>query len=157
AGVTSPARDKLAVVIVDRPEAVQTVVYFIAPGPRMDDPARVNYQLLNTLLGGSFTSRLNQNLREAHGYTYGARSGYAMGLRDGYFFAAAAVRADVTGAAVAEFLKEFKRLRGGDVSGTEAGKAAETLRTEVVHAFEGLGGVLQEAGGRVVAGLPFES
>ncbi len=152
-----PARDKLSVVIVDRPEAVQTVVYFIAPGPKMTDPGRVKYELLNTLLGGSFTSRLNQNLREAHGYTYGARSGYSMGVRDGYFSAAASVRADVTGAAVAEFLKEFKQLRGGDVSAAEAGKSAQTLRTNAVQSFEGLGGVLDEASDRLVAGLPFES
>jgi len=151
------ARQGLSLVIVDRPEAVQTVVYFIMPGPKATDPRRVDYRLLNTLLGGSFTSRLNQNLREQHGYTYGARSRFVMDPRTGYFVASSSIRADVTGAAIAEFLKEFKRLRDGDVSKEEAGKASETLRTDAVQAFEGMNGILGTASELVEAGLPFET
>jgi predicted Zn-dependent peptidase len=127
------------------------------PGPKAADSQRVVYRLLNTLLGGSFTSRLNQNLREQHGYTYGARSRFVMEPRAGYFVASSSIRADVTGAAIAEFLKEFKRLRDGDVSKEEAGKASETLRTDAVQTFEGLNGILGAAGELVVAGLPFDT
>ncbi len=152
-----PTRQGISLVIVDRPEAVQTVVYFIMPGPKADDPQRMTYRLLNTLLGGSFTSRLNQNLREQHGYTYGARSRYVMEPRAGYFVASSSIRADVTGAAIAEFLKEFKRLRDGDVSKEETGKASETLRTDAVQTFEGLNGILDTAGDLILANLPFET
>ena len=152
-----PTSTGLRVYVVDRPEAVQTVVRFLMPGPRFGDANRVQYNLLNTLLGGSFTSRLNMNLRENHGYTYGARSSFVMGRNVGFAVANSSVRADVTGEAVKEFLHEFKRMREGDVSAEEAGKARETLRTDVIQSFAGLGGVLGEAAGRVVAGVPFDT
>lgn len=152
-----PARDKLSVVIVDRPEAVQTVICFVMPGPKYADPRRVQYRLLNTVLGGAFTSRLVQNIREAHGYTYGVYSRFAMGLSAGYFVSASSVQAEVTGAAVGEFLNEFKRIRTGDVTPAEADKARKTMRTDVIQSFEGLGGVLNTAAGPVAAGLPFEA
>lgn len=148
---------ELKVVLVDRPDAVQTVIQFIMPGVKYTDQYRVQYRLLNTLFGGSFTSRLNMNLREEHGYTYGARSGFAMRPKLGYVTASSSVRADVTGESLKEFLSEFKRIRGGDISEDEAVKARETLRTDVIQSFAGLNGVLQEAIERAAAGMPFES
>ncbi|HLQ36268.1 MAG TPA: pitrilysin family protein, partial [Planctomycetota bacterium] len=150
--------EALRVVIVDRPEAVQTVIRFIAPGPRYGEPQRLRLQLLNTLLGGSFTSRLNQNLREHHGYAYGAGSSFSMAPYSGHFEAAASVKADVTGAALQEFLAEFARLThgdGGDVTPAEADKARATVRTEFVQTFGSLHGVLAAAGERTLNGLPF--
>ena len=152
-----PARDSLSVAIVDRPEAVQTVICFVMPGPKYADPRRVQYRLLNTVLGGAFTSRLVQNIREAHGYTYGVHSSFSMGPSAGYFVAASSVQAAVTGAAVAEFLNEFKRIGTGDVTTAEADKARKTLRTDVIQSFEGLSGVLSAASGPVSAGLPLET
>jgi predicted Zn-dependent peptidase len=151
------ASDRLRVVIVDRPEAVQTVVRFVMPAPRYADERRVPDRLISTILGGSFTSRLNQNLREDKGYTYGARAGYTLLPTLGYLTASSSVRADVTGPSVGEFLGEFKRLRAGDIADQEAVKARETLRTNVVQAFQGLSGILSSASERLVAGLPFES
>jgi len=118
-----PATEDFRVVLVDRPDAVQTVIRFVMPGPVYADPKRRQHQLLGTILGGSFTSRLNQNLREEHGYTYGAGCAYAMNPSVGYFTAASRVRADVTGASVGEFMEEFEGIRGGDISGEEARKA----------------------------------
>ncbi len=148
---------ELKVVIVDRPDAVQTVIQFIMPGPKYTDQYRVQYRLLNTLFGGSFTSRLNMNLREEHGYTYGARSGFVMRPQLGYVSASSNVRADVTGASLKEFLSEFKRIRGGDISEEETVKAREALRTDVIQSFAGLNGVLQEAIERTAAEMPFDS
>jgi zinc protease len=155
AGRMAPGGDRLRVFIVDRPEAVQTVIRFITPGPAYTTADRVQYRLLNTLLGGSFTSRLNMNLREIHGYTYGARSSFAMQPTLGYFTASSSVRADVTGESVKEFMNEFARLSRGDVSADEAVKARETLRADVIQAFAGLHGVLSEARERTIAGVPF--
>ncbi|MBC7834450.1 MAG: insulinase family protein [Phycisphaerales bacterium] len=155
AGSASGSAASMRIVVVDRPDAVQTVIRFIGPGPKFADAGRVNYRLLNTLLGGSFTSRLNQNLRERNGYTYGARSRFEMLPSMGYFTSGAAVRADATGAAVREFMAEFDRLRKGDVSGAEAGKARQTVRTDVVQSFAGLQGLLSVAGELVANRVPF--
>ncbi|HMN41130.1 MAG TPA: pitrilysin family protein [Phycisphaerales bacterium] len=154
-----PQASGLRVVLVDRPEAVQTVIRFMTPGPKAADPARVRYNVLNTILGGSFTSRLNQNLREEHGYTYGAGSRFVMSPMVGMFVARAAVKADTTGESLREFLKEFDRIRtkGGDISPAEAIKAAQTIRTETIQGLAGIHGPIGEMSSLLVAGLPFES
>jgi zinc protease len=68
-------------------------------------------EVLNTILGGSFTSRLNQNLREQHGYAYGASSNFDMRQAAGPFSAAASVQTDKTAEAVTEFFKELNGIR----------------------------------------------
>jgi zinc protease len=151
------AKASLQVFIVDRPSAVQTVIRFIGPGVKEADAHRVPYRLLNTILGGSFTSRLNQNLREQHGYTYGASSRFVMEPSIGYFTAGSSVRADVTGASLKEFLSELRKMHGGDITEKEAGKAAQTLRTGVIQSFEGLNGLLSAAADLKAAGLPVET
>ncbi len=145
------------VVLVDRPGATQTYIRFTAPGLPYADAARVPAQLLNVILGGSFTSRLNQNLREDKGYTYGARSRFRMLTGAGSFSATASVQAEVTGAALREFLNEFERIRAGDITDTEATKAGESLRNDTVSEFESLDGLLGAAEERLVHGLPYAS
>jgi predicted Zn-dependent peptidase len=120
----------------------------------------VRYQLLSTALGGSFTSRLNQNLREKNGFTYGAGSRYGMGVYEGSFIASASVKAAQTGAALKEFLREFDRLRAGptgDLSDDEATKVRETLRTDTIQTFSGLRGILAAAAELSLNGLPLET
>ncbi|HLO41265.1 MAG TPA: pitrilysin family protein [Phycisphaerales bacterium] len=148
-------RDGLHIAVVDRPGATQTYIRFVAPATAYADASRPQRRLLSTLLGGSFTSRLNQNLREDHGYTYGARSRYDMGLSGGTFTAGASVQAEVTGAAITEFMNEFNRLRGGDVTDLEAGKVRETVRNETVRSFQGLEGMLSAVVAPLTSGLPF--
>lgn len=153
-----PQNQALRVVLVDRPGAVQTVIRFFTPAPNYNDPTRETLSSLGTILGGSFTSRLNQNLREEKGYTYGASSRYVFNPQVGFFSAGASVRADVTGASLKEFLAEFKRLSGGDVSDKEAGKAASSRRADIVDSLSGLGGLLgldstMELYGRTLAGV----
>ncbi len=150
-----PANRAARMVIVDRPGAVQTVVRFTMPGPIYNDPNRIKLELFNTILGGSFTSRLNQNLREEHGYTYGARCGYSMNQKVGYFSATSSVRADVTGASISEFLNEFSAIRGGNVSVVEAGKARASQRMGMIQSFAGLGGILGTASTLVRNNRPF--
>ncbi|MBK7405849.1 MAG: insulinase family protein [Phycisphaerales bacterium] len=154
-GVAPAPAKPLRVVLVDRPGSTQTSIRFTAPGIAYDNASRVKVQLLNVILGGSFTSRLNQNLREDKGYTYGARSRFRMLNGAGSFSAAASVQAEVTGASLKEFLREFDRIRAGDISEAEATKAAETLRNDTISGFEGLGGLLGAAEDRLVHGLGF--
>ncbi|MFQ5424180.1 MAG: M16 family metallopeptidase [Phycisphaerae bacterium] len=155
--IDPPANRGLRVVLVDKPGSVQTVIRFYMPGPAYATPNRIPLRLFNTILGGSFTSRLNQNLREDKGYTYGARSGFVMEPSVGYFAASSNVQAKVTGPALAEFLKEFKRIRGGDISPEEAAKSRRSRRTSLIQSFQGLGGILSAATTFELNGLPFST
>ncbi|HWL92302.1 MAG TPA: pitrilysin family protein [Phycisphaerae bacterium] len=155
--VEPPPSGSSRLVVVDKPGSVQTVIRYYMPGPKADDADRVRYDLLNTILGGSFTSRLNQNLREDKGYTYGARSSFTMARRLGYMSAAADVQAEVTGAALREFVKELTGIRTANVSADEARKAAETNRMDIVQGFQGLSGLIATAQDLEKKGRPFES
>ena len=143
--------------IVDRPGAVQTVVNFVTPAPAYPHPGRTERSLLGTLLGGSFTSRLNSNLREDKGYTYGARCSFSAEPSAGWFNAGASVRADVTGASLREFFKEFEALRGGDVTPEEARKARSVARSRIVRSQASLGAILGAAARLLQNGEPFDA
>src|SRR5207245_3261525 len=84
-------------------------------------------QVLNTILGGSFTSRLNQNLRETHGYTYGAFSQFTAGRLAGPFVASASVVTAKTDSSLIDFLKELRRIRDEAVPDAELAKAKAYL------------------------------
>ena len=93
-------------------------------------------QVLNTILGGSFTSRLNQNLRETHGYTYGAGSGFATRRLPGPFSAQASVVTAKTDSSLIEFLKELRRIRDSVVPGDELAKAKSYIALGLPRDFE---------------------
>jgi predicted Zn-dependent peptidase len=147
--------DGPVVVIVDKPGAPQTAVRFIAPSPAYDSPNRLELNEIDTILGGSFTSRLNQNLREDKGYTYGAGSRFNLGPKVGYFVASAQVRTDVTGASIKEFLAEFDRIRKGDISSAEVAKATATIRADQVDSLSSIQGIVGAAMGLKDVGRPF--
>jgi len=96
--------------IIDKPGAPQSQIYIGGIGVARSTPDYFPLQVMNTLLGGSFTSRLNQNLREEHGYTYGAGSGFAMRLSAGPFQASSGVQTEVTAEALKEFFKEMNGI-----------------------------------------------
>jgi zinc protease len=97
--------------LVDKPGAAQSSIRVGRIAPGWKDPAYAAAEVMNTLLGGSFTSRLNDNLREQHGYTYGAGSRIQRFRVGGLFFAASDVQTDKTAPAVSEFFKELTRIR----------------------------------------------
>jgi predicted Zn-dependent peptidase len=99
------------VLLVDKPGAAQSEIRIGRVGaPRATDDYYA-LQVLNTILGGSFTSRLNQNLREDKGYTYGAGSYFGFWDRPGPFIASSAVQTDATEESLDEFFKEFDAIR----------------------------------------------
>jgi predicted Zn-dependent peptidase len=153
--VTDPGAGPLRLFVVDKPGAVQTVIRFLLPGANYQDPRRIRMEALGTILGGSFTSRLNQNLREAKGYTYGAGSGYVFEESLGYFVASASVRADVTGASIKEFLKELRGLRSGNVTANETEKARSIQRASAVEAMGSLQSMIGTAVALYLHGRPF--
>lgn len=97
---------------VNRNGAVQSVINITYPVDfQPGAPHAIQAQVMNTLLGGFFSSRLNANLREDKGYTYGVRSTLSSDRYVGYFNAGGSVRNEVTDSALVEFLKEMQRLR----------------------------------------------
>jgi predicted Zn-dependent peptidase len=99
------------VYLVDKPDAEQSQIRIGWVGVPRSTPDYFPLLVLNTVLGGSFTSRLNQNLREEHGYAYGASSFFDMRLSAGPFVAAAGVQTDKTAEAVREFFAELDGIR----------------------------------------------
>jgi predicted Zn-dependent peptidase len=97
--------------LVDKPDAEQSQIRIGWVGVPRSTPDYFPLLVLNTVLGGSFTSRLNQNLREEHGYAYGASSFFDMRLSAGPFVAAAGVQTDKTAEAVREFFAELEGIR----------------------------------------------
>lgn len=106
-----PKLEGLNVHLVDRPGSVQSNIVIAEPGPKRSDPNVPELNVLNSTLGGGFSGRLFQNLREQHGWTYGAYSAFDMRKLGGSFQATAETRNEVTQPAVAETLKEMERLR----------------------------------------------
>jgi predicted Zn-dependent peptidase len=96
--------------LVDKPGAAQSVIRIGRIGTSRSDAAYNDVVIMNTILGGSFASRLNTNLREVHGYSYGANSGFSFWPVAGPFSAASSVQTDVTGPALGEFFVEFKKM-----------------------------------------------
>lgn len=98
------------VILVDKPGAAQSEIRIGRIGvPRLTDDYYA-IEVMNTLLGGSFSSRLNQNLREQHGYSYGAGSRFDYRPLPGPFMALAAVQTAVTDKALTEFMKELNGI-----------------------------------------------
>ena len=145
----APQPAQRQIVLVDMPGAEQSQVRIGWVGVRRSAPDYFPLQVLNTILGGSFTSRLNQNLREAHGYSYGASSRFDMRLSAGPFFAGAGVQTDKTAEALREFFNELTAI-GKPIPADELAKAKaylsgslELRMDETRHVASWLGG--QEA------------
>jgi zinc protease len=104
------------ILLVDKPGAPQTALRIGMVGVPRANPDYVPIEVMNTGLGGLFSSRINMNLREKNGYTYGAGSVFQFRRGPGPFFTATSVRTDVTAPAVREIFNEFERMRATDVS-----------------------------------------
>lgn len=118
---------------VDRPGQAQTQLQVGKLGVLANDPARPERELAATVLGGAFTSRLNQNLREKHGYTYGASARVDAGRTYGYQMVGTAVRTDVTAEALRETFNELSSLK--TLSADELAKAKALNQTNLVAGF----------------------
>ncbi len=105
--------------LIDRPTAVQSEIRVGHIGVARSTEDYFALSVMNALLGGVFNSRINLNLRERHGYTYGARSLFAFRRQPGPFVVSAPVRNEVTRESVSEVLAELRRIRAGDVEERE--------------------------------------
>jgi predicted Zn-dependent peptidase len=139
--------------LVDKKEAAQSSLRLGRVGPAWPDPAYAANQVMNTLLGGSFTSRLNDNLREQHGYAYGARSGFRRNFTGGLFQVATDVQTDKTGPAVGEVFKELERILT-PAAADEVERARNYAALGYAGDFETTGQLAQRMVEAVVYGLP---
>ena len=105
-----PDRAVREIYLVDKPGAPQTQIRIGSVGVARSTPDYFPLQVMNTILGGSFASRLNMNLREKHGYTYGASSAFDMRAAAGPFQAAAGVQTDKTSESLKEFFNELNGI-----------------------------------------------
>lgn len=106
----SPSLSSTLVQVVDRPTAVQSSIIVGHAAIARNHPDFIPVMVMNTILGGYFGSRLNLNLREDKGYTYGAFSRVDARLQAGPWYASVEVRNDVTDLAIAEIIAEMQRL-----------------------------------------------
>lgn len=123
-----PRVDETAVFVVHRPGAVQSEIRIGDVGVARNHPDYFPLIVMNTILGGAFTSRLNMSLRERHGFTYGARSAFAFRRCPGPFTIQTAVATDVTARAVEEALREMAVLRDEGPTEEEVASARDYLR-----------------------------
>ena len=127
------------VVIVDKPGSPQSVLRIGEVGLQRNNPDYPQVAVMNEILGGLFSSRINLNLREAHGYTYGAFSAFAYRRGRGPFLVGSMVRTDVTAPAVHEVFNELDKMRATAPSAGEVDMAKESLERGLTAQFETTG------------------
>lgn len=150
----NPAAGEPRVILVDRPGASQSTVAVALPGLTRNDPDFEAMRVLNGILGGQFSSRLNLTLREKHAYTYGARSSFDTRRGVGPFTAGGAIVTDATEPAVKLLLEELARIAKEPVSAEELADAKTNLIDQLPGRFESAAataGTVAELG---IYGLP---
>jgi predicted Zn-dependent peptidase len=121
--------------VVDRADVPQIVMSLAGAGPRAGDASYARLNMLNIALGGSFTSRLNQNLREDHGWTYGARSRFNAQRGPGMFVVRAAIKAAAISAALHETRNEVDRIAKGGITDAEVDKLRALVNGEALEVY----------------------
>ncbi len=142
------------IVIVDKPGAPQTALLFGELGVRRSSPDFEPLNVMNGVLGGLFSSRINMNLREKHGYTYGAFSQVSENRDVGPIWMGAEVRTDVTGASVREVLKESKGMRDSAMTAEELRLSKDSITRSLPSLFETTGSTVGTVGSLDQLGLP---
>ena len=131
-----PAQQPTHIVIVGKPGAPQTALYAVGVGVPMGSQDADVIEVMSYTLGASFGSRINMNLREVHGYTYGARSGFMEYQQGGEFFAGGLVRTDVTAAAAKELMTEIRNFPASPSTSDELAAAKEASIRSLPGKFE---------------------
>ncbi|HYL12675.1 MAG TPA: pitrilysin family protein [Terriglobales bacterium] len=130
------AKTSKTIYIVDKPAAPQTFVLAGGVGVPRSSPDYVPIEVMNNALGGLFSSRINMNLREEHGYTYGAFSVFLYRRGPGIFGAGGGIRTDVTAPAVGEIFKELERIRSAPLTADELKLAKDSFSLSLAGLFE---------------------
>jgi len=141
--------------LVDKPGAAQSEIRIGRLGvPRLTEDYYA-LVVMNTILGGSFTSRLNQNLREKHGYSYGAGSSFVFRPQPGPFIASAGVQTSKTDSSLIEFMKELNAIMQ-PVSDAELHRAKNYVALSFPQDFQSLGQIAGQLEELLAYDLPAE-
>ena len=147
---------KRSVFLVNKEAAPQTFVRVAGIGMERSNPQYMAGQIANNALGGMFSSRLNMNLREKHGYTYGAFSRFAFRRAPGPFTCAAAIRTDVTAPGVKEFYNDIEGMRTSPVTPAELKMAKDNISLSIPGMFETTPELASTTGELFIYNLPLE-
>ncbi|HET8922314.1 MAG TPA: pitrilysin family protein [Candidatus Acidoferrum sp.] len=132
----SPETTSARLILVDKPAAPQSTLVCFSLGLARATPDYVPVEVMNTDLGGLFSSRINMNLREQHGYTYGAGSFFNYHRSPGFFAAYSEVRTDVTAPATAEIFNELRRMRDTVMTPAELALSKDSIARSLPGRFE---------------------
>ncbi len=125
-----------AVYIIDKPGAPQTFVLVGTPGVPRSTTDYVPLEVMNNVLGGLYSSRINVNVREDHGYSYGAFSFFIYQRAAGLFAAGGGMRTDATGPAIQEIFKEMEKIRSSAPTDEELKLAKGAFSQSLAGRFE---------------------
>jgi len=150
-----PELQPAKIYLVDKPGAAQSVFNIGLPGPPRNTPDYFALQVLNTILGGQFQSRLNANLREQKGYSYGVNSGFGYGRGPGAFRAGGSIFSAKTDAALVEFMKELKGIEGDrPITDEELQTAKDNLIQGLPARFASVSAISNSITSLAIQGLP---
>jgi predicted Zn-dependent peptidase len=149
----APPRTRREVYLIDKPGAPQSQIRIGRVGVARSTPDYFPLQIMNTVLGGSFSSRLNMNLREEHGYSYGATSIVDMREEPGPLYAAAGVQTDKTSESLTEFFNELNGILE-PVPADELERAKNYVGLRFPGGFETTGDISRRLEEMVVYHLP---
>jgi zinc protease len=144
------------IILVDRPGSVQSSIIVGQPGLRATDPDYLNMVALNHVLGGGFSSRMNMNLREKHGYTYGAFSALDLRPGNGAIRASSDVRTNATDSALVEAINEYRRTATEPVPAAELQSALNNVVSSFPSSVQSVQGLTARIQQLIVWGLPLD-
>ena len=152
----APAAPVRKVLVVDKPGSPQTVLLTFGVGLDRKSPDYAATTVMNQMLGGLFSARINMNLREEHGYTYGAFSFYWFYRGTGPFITGAQVRGDVTAPATEQLFKELDGIHTMPLTDAELRMAKDSIIRSLPGSFESAEGVNGQLQDLWVFGLPLD-
>jgi len=152
----APAVPDRKILVVDKPGSPQTALVTFGVGMPRNSPDYPAVTVMNTMLGGLFSSRINMNLREEHGYTYGASSFFWYYRGTGPFIAFAQVRTDVTAPATEQLFKELDGIHTKPLTDAEMRLAKDSIIRSLPGNFESAYGVNAQLADLWLFSLPLD-
>jgi zinc protease len=156
--VSNPARPVTGtrVILVDRPGSVQSAIRVGQIGIGADDPDYLRLTALSQVLGGAFNARINQNLRERHGWTYGAFTNFIALRGTGTFLITSSVRTSATDSALVESVREFRTIASQPIPPDELRGALSNLVGSFPSSVQTVQGLAQRMQTVLLYDLPLD-
>jgi predicted Zn-dependent peptidase len=150
-----PPKAATTIYLVDKPKAAQSVFAIGLVGPPRNNPDYFPLQVMNTILGGIFQSRLQHNIREEKGYSYGVNSRFAYGKGPGPFRGGGSMTTSKTDSALIEFMKELRGVQGGrPFTDDELAQGKAALAQSLPSQFASVGATSNAIANIYLQGLP---